>query len=150
VDLDRTDRRWAAITDAASTSETHAIVLADASGQIRYWSPGAERLFGWAAAEAVGQRLDLIVPEEYRERHWAGFNRAIGTGHARLDGAAANIPVRCRDGPVLPFPGRFVLVADAHHAAVGAMAVYESRTGASNHGDRSGPPRPNQFRNVLP
>ena len=112
-----------------TTSNTHAIVLADASGQIRYWSPGAERLFGWKAAEAVGQRLDLIVPEEYRERHWAGFNQAMRTGHARLAGAATNLPVQCRDGTILAFPGRLLLLTDAHQAGVGAIAIYEPRTG---------------------
>lgn len=53
----------------------------------------------------------------------------MATGHARLAGAATNLPVRCRDGTVLPFPGRLMLITDAHHAAVGAIAVYEPRTG---------------------
>ena len=45
---------------------THAIVLADTSGQIRYWIPRGRAAVRLGAAEAAGQRLDLLVPEEYR------------------------------------------------------------------------------------
>jgi len=49
-----------------------AVVLADPSGAIRFWNPAAERLFGFTEAQALGNSLDLIVPERFRERHWAG------------------------------------------------------------------------------
>jgi PAS domain S-box-containing protein len=48
----------------------HAIVVADADGNITWWSPGAEALIGHSAAAALGQSLDLIVPEALRARHW--------------------------------------------------------------------------------
>ena len=60
--------------------ETHALVMVDAAGVIRVWSPGAETLFGYDEASAVGQTLDLIVPEGYRERHWVGFRSAASSG----------------------------------------------------------------------
>jgi PAS domain S-box-containing protein len=41
----------------------HAIVVADADGTITWWSPAAEVLFGHSAAVALGQSLDLIVPD---------------------------------------------------------------------------------------
>ena len=56
----------------------HAVVVADAGGTISWWSPGAEILFGHRAAVAIGQSLDLIVPEALRARHWTGFGRAMG------------------------------------------------------------------------
>jgi len=43
-----------------------AIVAADRDGLIRFWNPGAERIFGFSSAEAVGQSLDLIIPERQR------------------------------------------------------------------------------------
>ena len=49
-----------------------AIVVADPDGVIRLWNHAAERLFGFAPAEALGNSLDLIIPERLRERHWAG------------------------------------------------------------------------------
>src|SRR5579871_4862094 len=88
------------------------------------WSPGAERLFGYASEEAIGQTLDLIVPARHRERHWSGFRSAMGTGRAKSEGGAANIPVVCRDKSERRFPGRFILLRDALGAVIGAMAIF--------------------------
>ncbi len=104
--------------------ESHAIVFADPAGRIRYWSPGAERLFGHDSSQALGQSLDVIVPEEFRERHWAAFHRAMQTAECGLDRAAAHLPVLCGDGRVRVFPARFTFVTDGHGRAVGALAVY--------------------------
>ena len=57
-----------------------AIVVADASGVINVWNPSAERLFGFTQAEALGNSLDLIVPERLRERHWAGYRKTMASG----------------------------------------------------------------------
>ena len=46
------------------------MVIADADGRIVHWNDAAERFFGYTAAEAVGQPVDLIVPEDPREGHW--------------------------------------------------------------------------------
>ena len=46
-----------------------AIVYADDEGVIRVWNRGATRIFGFSEAEAVGRSLDLIIPENLRERH---------------------------------------------------------------------------------
>ena len=56
-----------------------AIVYADGEGHIGFWNAGAEALFGHSSAEVSEKRVDLIVPEEYRAMHWAGFNRTIGS-----------------------------------------------------------------------
>lgn len=53
----------------------HAVVVADTSGAITHWNPGAEALFGHRAENAAGHSLDLIVPEPLPEAHWAGFTR---------------------------------------------------------------------------
>jgi PAS domain S-box-containing protein len=106
-----------------------AIVLADPSGRIGYFSAGAERLFGHVARAAVGRSLDLIVPPEFRERHWEGLHRAMRSGESRLDRAAANLPVLCADGQVRVFPGRFAFLTDAHGRPVGALAVYGEAAG---------------------
>jgi PAS domain S-box-containing protein len=113
----------------SSTREGHAIVLAEPSGNIRYWSAGAEEFFGYSAEAAVGQSRDLIVPEEYRERHWAGFRRVMSTGECRLDRATTNLPVRCADATVRVFPGRFVFLSDARNEVVGVMALYSAPAG---------------------
>jgi PAS domain S-box-containing protein len=100
-----------------------AMVVADTDGVICFWSQGAQELTGHPAASAVGHSLDLIVPPEYRERHWTGFLAAMASGRTRFEGGAANIPVLCADGAVRCWPGRFTLIRDARGHPVGAAAV---------------------------
>ena len=49
-----------------------AIIASGADGKIVLWNAGAERIFGWTEAEALGRSLDLITPERLRARHWEG------------------------------------------------------------------------------
>lgn len=100
----------------------HAIVVADADGTITWWSPGAEELFGHSAAVALGQSLDLIVPDALRARHWAGFRRAMEA--PRVKDLAADIPVRCADGQVKEFAGRLLVLSDGLGAALGAVGIF--------------------------
>jgi PAS domain S-box-containing protein len=106
------------------STDTHAIVLADADGIIRVFSPGAERLFGHDAKAAIGQTLDLIIPPDYRERHWQGFRAAIANHGTKYGEAGVNIPILCRDGTVTRFPGRLVFLRNAGGQAVGAMGIF--------------------------
>lgn len=65
---------------AALSRDPHlAIILADRDGFIRFWNSGAEAIFGHSADHVAGHRVDLIVPPDYRDIHWAGFNRTLGT-----------------------------------------------------------------------
>lgn len=60
-----------------------AVIYADREGVIRFWNPGAERIFGFTAAEALGQSLDIIIPERLRQRHWDGYSHMMATGQSR-------------------------------------------------------------------
>ena len=60
-----------------------ALIHADAEGVIRAWNAGAEALFGFSAAEALGASLDLIIPERLREPHWVAYRRAMACGATR-------------------------------------------------------------------
>jgi PAS domain S-box-containing protein len=102
------------------TMDNHAIVIADKTGTIRHWSRGAEALFGYARADAVGQKLDLIVPPEYREE-------AMDTGTAKLDGQSTDIPVRCRDGNITVFPSAFNLMRNSQKQVIGVMVIFGPR-----------------------
>ena len=76
-----------------------AIIFADAAGVIRLWNAGAERIFGYGAAEAVGQSLDLIIPEKLRGRHWEGFRQVMQTGKSRYGaGDLLAVPAQRKDG----------------------------------------------------
>jgi PAS domain S-box-containing protein len=88
-----------------------AIIFADAAGVIRFWNRGAERIFGFAEAEALGESLDIIIPENLRARHWEGFSATIRSGSTRYgSGEILAVPARRKDGrrisiefTVLPF-----------------------------------------------
>ena len=112
-----------------------ALVLAEPSGVIRVWNPGAEALFGHRAADAIGQTLDLIVPPEFRERHWAGFKAAMAAGDGKIDRAAANLPALHRDGTVMRVAVRLLVLHDARDRVAGALAVFVAD-------DETAPPLP--------
>jgi PAS domain S-box-containing protein len=108
----------------------HAIVVADPQGVIRHFSPDAEALFGHAAADAVGKSLDVIVPPGgLRTRHWAALQRATETSEMRLDRAATNVPVLCKDGSVRAFPGRFHVLQGPRGEVAGYVGVFGERAG---------------------
>jgi PAS domain S-box-containing protein len=83
-----------------------ALVFAEVTGVIRIWNSGAEALFGHPAEDVVRRTLDLIVPPEYGERHWAGFRAAMAAGDGKVDRAAANVPAMHRDGTIIPGSGQ--------------------------------------------
>ena len=90
-----------------------AIVHADAEGRIQVWNEGAERIFGFTAAEAIGQSLDLIVPANLRGRHWDGYRTTMSTGQSRYGaGDLLSVPALHKNGgrlsvefTIVPFTG---------------------------------------------
>ena len=60
-----------------------AIIFADCQGAIRVWNDGAETIFGHAAADVLGESLDVIIQERLRKAHWAGFHKAIDNGQTK-------------------------------------------------------------------
>ncbi|MFC7542753.1 PAS domain S-box protein [Siccirubricoccus deserti] len=99
---------------AVLATPAEAIIEADPGGLIRFWNPGAERLFGFTAAEALGQSLDLIIPEPQRTRHWTGYHQVMQTGESRYGlGDILAVPGLRRDGSrisleftIVPLRGR--------------------------------------------
>lgn len=78
-----------------------AIVAADAQGKIVFWNAGAQRLFGYASAEALGRSLDLIIPERFRQRHWAGYEKTMRSGRTRYGEQVLRVPALRKDGRAL-------------------------------------------------
>jgi PAS domain S-box-containing protein len=101
-----------------------AVVIADEEGVIRFWSEGAASAFGHTAAAAVGQRLDLIVPDAYREAHWAGFHRAMQSGQAAAEGDPGPFPVLHANGEVAAVTGRLTLIRQGQGAVIGALVAF--------------------------
>lgn len=75
-----------------------AIVVSDPGGRILLWNHGAERVFGYAAAEALGASLDLIIPEKLRARHWDGYAKTMATGQTRYGDTLLRVPATHKSG----------------------------------------------------
>ena len=71
------------LTEAVLSTAADAIVAADRDGKIFFWNPGAERVFGFSSADAVGRSLDIIIPEQLRKRHWDGYREVMTSGESR-------------------------------------------------------------------
>ncbi|HWO94416.1 MAG TPA: PAS domain S-box protein, partial [Dehalococcoidia bacterium] len=79
-----------------------AVILADRDGVVRFWNHRAESMFGYASDEALGQSLDLIIPEKYRSRHWEGYHRVMATAQSRYAaGDLLAVPALRKDGSTL-------------------------------------------------
>ena len=107
-----------------------AIVFADREGIIRIWNRGAERLFGHRAAEALGNSLDLIIPERFRAAHWAGFSQAIDAGETRYAGRILRTRSVHKDGGKLYVDLSFGVIRGPDGAVTGAFAIGRDSTAA--------------------
>lgn len=106
-----------------------AVVYADADGTIRVWNDGARRIFGFSAEEAVGQSLDLIIPQSLRERHWTGFSQTMRTGQSRYGGGdLLSVPALRKDGTRISVEFTIVPFRDEFGQMEGIAAVMRDVT----------------------
>ncbi|MBI2306901.1 MAG: PAS domain S-box protein [Rhodocyclales bacterium] len=100
-----------------------AVIYADTSGVIRLWNAAAERLFGFPAAEAIGQSLDLIIPERLRGAHWQAFDAALACGATKHGGRATITRAQTRDGSTIYVDMSFSLLTAGDGEVLGSMAI---------------------------
>jgi len=110
--LHRSRRRANLMTRDALAREAHlqsildtvpeAMIVIDERGVIQSFSSAAERLFGLRAAEALGQNVDTLMPEPYRENHDAYLQRYLSTGERRIIGIGRVVVGQRRDGSTFP------------------------------------------------
>jgi PAS domain S-box-containing protein len=126
---DNADFTELSIAGAILWSNSDAIVASDRDGLIRHWNPGAERMFGHAAAEALGRSLDLIIPERLRARHWEGYRHVMATGQSRYSaGALLSVPALRKDGARLSVEFTIAPIRSASGEIVGLVAVMRDAT----------------------
>jgi PAS domain S-box-containing protein len=105
-----------------------AIVVADPDGSILLWNHGAERVFGYTAAEALGQSLDLIIPEKLRPRHWEGYRKTMATGQTKYGDTLLKVPATHKDGRRLSLEFSVALLCDDDEKPVAISAVIRDST----------------------
>lgn len=105
-----------------------AIIAADAGGKILLWNKAARRIFGFSQEEAIGQPLDLIIPERFRERHWTGYRRVIETGRTRYGTEVLRVPAVHKEGHPLSIAFTIALLPSEEGNIEFAAAIIRDET----------------------
>jgi len=100
-----------------------ALLISDREGIIRFWNSGAEQMFGHTAAEAVGQSLDLIIPENLRSRHWQGYLRVMASGETKYKTGLLSSPGIRKDGSRISLEFSMVLLHDETGTMEGCASI---------------------------
>ena len=106
-----------------------AIIFAGTDGIIRAWNKAAVAVFGYCREEAIGQSLDIVIPEPIRAAHWAGYNRALAAGETKYLGKAMPTRSLRKDGSKLYIELSFSIIKDAEGNVIGALAHARDITG---------------------
>jgi PAS domain S-box-containing protein len=80
-------------------------------------------MFGFDAAQALGESLDIIIPEHLRARHWAGYRAAMESGRTKHSGRAMLTKGLRRSGEATYVEMSFAVVRDAGQHVVGSVAI---------------------------
>lgn len=94
----RAEQRFRAVTETAND----AVVSADRHGNIVYFNPAAECMFGHTADEAASQPLTMLMPERFHLAHQEGMRRFVAGGEPRVVGKTTELTGRRRDGSEFP------------------------------------------------
>jgi PAS domain S-box-containing protein len=105
-----------------------AVVYSDREGIIRLWNRGAEAIFGHREQDVLGQTLDVIIPERWRARHWAGYRAVMQTGVTRYGSEVLAVPATRRDGTLISIEFSIILPTDSDGQVLGAVAIVRDVT----------------------
>ncbi len=111
-----TNLQNSAILAAIVESAVDGIVVIDARGRIEAFNRSAERLFGYSAAEVMGQNVNMLMPAPYHDEHDRYLERYLATGVHKIIGIGREVSARRKDGSTFPI-----------HLSVGEMLVSGGR-----------------------
>lgn len=105
-----------------------AVIFADREGIVRIWNDGAQAVFGYTAADMLGRGLDVIIPEDLRQRHSQGYDRAMANGHTRLGNRVMTTRSIHKNGSKIYVDLSFAVIKNESGLAIGALAVGRNMT----------------------
>lgn len=117
------------LAKAVLSTRGDAIIASDEKGAITFWNSGAERIFGFAPGEALGQSLDIIIPEQLRERHWVGYREVMGGRKSRYgEGDVLAVPAIRKDGSRISIEFTIAPMYDVNGKMTGMAAILRDVT----------------------
>ena len=119
---------FAWLSEQIVKENSDAVMFADHEGFLRLWNKGAEAMFGYSAAEAEGKSLDLIIPENLRNRHWEGYHKVMASGVTRYGTELLAAPGIRKDGGRLSLEFSMVIVRGEDGAVLGTGAIMRDIT----------------------
>lgn len=121
--------RKAVLEQAVLSTKSDAIIAADEEGTIFFWNPGAERIFGYTSADAVGRSLDIIIPDRLRHRHWDGYRQVMKSGESRYGrGDVLAVPGTTKDGNQISLEFTIILLRNQIGELIGFAAIMRDVT----------------------
>jgi PAS domain S-box-containing protein len=129
TDVQNPSLNLAGLADAILTTASDAIIATDRDGLITFWNPGATRIFGYSNDEAMGNTLDIIIPENLRKRHWDGYRNTMATGTSRYgESDLLAVPGMKKDGTRISVEFTIVILRDAQGQTSGTAAILRDVT----------------------
>jgi PAS domain S-box-containing protein len=92
------EQKFRSVTESA----IDAIISADHTGRIISWNKAATRILGYTAEDAVGQQLEIIIPERFHEPHREGMRRVTAGGESRVIGSTVELSACTKSGGEVP------------------------------------------------
>jgi len=105
-----------------------AFVASDASGAITLWNPAAQRMFGFTETEALGQSLDIIIPQRQQQRHWDGYQKTMATGQTKYGNDVLRVPAVHKDGRGLSIAFTVAMLHTLDKKVAAIVAVIRDET----------------------
>jgi PAS domain S-box-containing protein len=92
------EQKFRSVTESA----IDAIISADHTGEIISWNKAATNILGYTEEEAIGQRLELIIPERFHDAHQQGMARFTESGEAHVIGTTVELAACTKSGEEVP------------------------------------------------
>jgi PAS domain S-box-containing protein len=104
-------------------SSADAVMVCDAAGKIVVWNAASTRMFGFSEAEAVGQSLDIIIPERQQARHWEGYHVTMASGQTKYGESVLRVPGVHKGGHTLSIAFTVSLMRDTAGEVSAIVAI---------------------------
>jgi len=104
-------------------SSADAIMVCDAAGKITLWNAASTRMFGFTEDEALGQSLDIIIPQRQQARHWEGYHVTMASGITKYGASVLRVPALHRDGHTLSIAFTVSLMRDDAGLVTAIVAI---------------------------